>query len=70
MFQLFKQILITSRSLDWLIFGVSYYAGFLISKSFSSWDLQNTVTLLSVTGILSFPIYAINDITRLAIRQN
>ena len=61
-FQLFKQILITSRPLGWLIFGVSYLGGFLVSKGFSNWDLQNILTLFSVTAILSFPIYAINDI--------
>lgn len=63
MFQLLKQILITPRPLGWLIFGISYLGGFLVSKSFSGgWDLQNTLTLSSVTAILGFPIYAINDI--------
>ena len=60
MFSILKQIIITSRPFGWIIFMISYLAGFILTKE--SLNLQNWLTLLIVGPILSFVIYTFNDI--------
>jgi 4-hydroxybenzoate polyprenyltransferase len=54
------QILVTSRPVGWVIFWISYLAGFLVSDQ--SFDGQNLVFLIILGPVLSFPIYVFNDI--------
>lgn len=58
--KILSQVLITSRPIGWIIFWISYLAGFLVSGRDFGW--QNFIFLIILGPILSFPIYVFNDI--------
>lgn len=55
-----KQVLITSRPFGWVIFWVSYLGGYLVS--YQTFSLYHLINIVLLGPILSFPIYALNDI--------